>query len=405
MSAAGIVCEYNPFHKGHLLHIEETRRALGQDCTVVCVMSGDFVQRGENALYSKFARAEAACRCGADLVLELPLPWCLSSAEGFARGAVSILSALGLDYISFGSEAGETAGLEKIAETLLNPLVTQEIKQLMARESSLSFAAARQQVLENRLGETALLIASPNNILGVEYIKAIYELDLKLKPFTLARVGNAHDTEGDGEVKSASELRKLMRQGKDVSRYIPPQALEVYRREREQGRVPDAQRLELALLSRLRLLSREECVALPDAGDGLGNRLWKACMQEQSLDAILAATKSKRYAMARIRRMCISAGLGISAEQAAGLPGYTRVLASNEKGFAMLRGHETKEGFTVITKPAAAAAMSAAERKIFELGAAAHDLLRLAYPVESERKGGNDWRSSPFIVKNDQKTV
>ena len=155
MSIIGIVCEYNPFHTGHLLHINETKRALGDDSTVVCVMSGDYVQRGEPALYSKFARAKAACLCGADLVVELPLPWALASAEGFALGAVSILSALGAQYISFGSEEGAVEPLEEIAKALLDEAVISEIKELMAAKSNTSFASARQCVLERRMGEKA----------------------------------------------------------------------------------------------------------------------------------------------------------------------------------------------------------------------------------------------------------
>ncbi len=400
MSVLGIVCEYNPFHTGHLLHINETRRAFGPDCTIVCVMSGDFVQRGEPALYSKFARAEAACRCGADLVVELPLPWALSSAEGFAKGAVGLLAGLGAEYISFGSEVGETGPLEEIAKALLDQSLTEEIKELMTAQSNLSFASARQTVLEKHMGEKAAHVAKPNNILGIEYIKAIYRLGLNIKPFTFARVGSGHDAEGGNEIKSASELRKLIRQDKDVSPFIPPQALMVFSREHEQGRELNAELFEAALLSRLRALGREEYNNLPDSGDGLGNRLWKAAQSEPTLDAVLAAAKSKRYALSRIRRMCMCAALGIDANMARSVPAYCRVLASNEKGFAVLREIEQKEDFTLITKPACANKLSATERIVFQLGSDAHDFYSLAYLAKSERKGGKDWRTSPFIVKN-----
>ena len=401
MSVVGIVCEYNPFHTGHLLHINETRRAFGPDCSIVCVMSGDFVQRGEPALYSKFARAEAACRCGADLVVELPLPWALSSAEGFARGAVSILGSMGAEYLSFGSEAGETGPLEEIAKLLLDESITQEIKALMAKQSELSFASARQRILEMRMGDKAGLIAKPNNILGVEYIKAIRSLDLDIKPFTLRRTGSEHDGEGSSEIKSASELRKLIRQGKDVRPFIPEQAFSVFEREHKQGRAHNAELFEIAMLSRLRALGREDYNCLPDSGDGLGNRLWKAVRTEATFDAVLASAKTKRYALSRIRRMCMCAALGIDAQMSQWLPYYGRVLACSEKGFAVLRGIEAGEGFSIVTKPASANKLSATERKIFQLGADAHDLYSLAYLAKCERKGGKDWRTSPFVVKND----
>ena len=193
MSIIGIVGEYNPFHSGHEYHIRQSRLNLGEDCPVVCVMSGDFVQRGEPAIYSKFARAEAACRCGADLVVELPLPWSLSSAEGFARGAVYLLSKLGVTHLSFGSEAGELEPLETIAQSLLDPAVNGEIKQVLNNDASLSYAQARQKALETRLGELSGQLELPNNILAVEYLKAIYELRLDLQPMTVLRFGSGHD--------------------------------------------------------------------------------------------------------------------------------------------------------------------------------------------------------------------
>jgi len=401
MSVVGIVCEYNPFHKGHLLHIQNTLQAFGNDSTVVCVMSGDYVQRGEPALYSKFARAEAACLCGADLVIELPLPWCLASAEGFARGSVGLLCALGAEYLSFGSEAGNTESLEQIAEALLDSLLTERTKELMAREASLSFARARQIALEEKLGAAASIIEAPNNILAVEYIKAIHQHKLQIRPFTIQRIGSAHDSEGGEEVKSASELRKLIRRGENVEGYIPPEALGVFRREHEHGRVLDADRFEAALMSRLRLLDRDRFNLLPDAGDGLGNKLWKAAAQEACYDDVLEAAKSKRYAMSRMRRMCMCAALGVTAQMSEGIPAYARVLAANDKGFSVLKDCAKRDSIKILAKPAAAKDLSANDRMIFALGAAAHDLYTLSYWAQCERKGGDDWRSSPFIVKND----
>ena len=149
----GIVCEYNPFHNGHAYHITRAMQELGADEGVVCVMSGDFVQRGEPAVYSKYARAEAACRCGADLVIELPLPWCLASAEGFARGAVGLLGSIGAQHLAFGSETGETVELDALAQALLQPETQNEIRALLADFPNLSYAAARQMVMEKRLGD------------------------------------------------------------------------------------------------------------------------------------------------------------------------------------------------------------------------------------------------------------
>ena len=181
-------------------------RAWGADCPVVCVMSGDFVQRGSPAVYSKFARAEAAARCGADLVLELPLPWALSSAEGFARGAVGLLGGLGVvTHLSFGSECGELEPLQRVAEALLDPLLGEDLRAEL--QAGIPFAAARQRAAARRVGALAELLQAPNNILAVEYLKAIFDQRLDLHPLTILRTGAQHDRPAEGNVRSASELR------------------------------------------------------------------------------------------------------------------------------------------------------------------------------------------------------
>lgn len=400
MSIIGIVGEYNPFHSGHEYHIRQSRQALGEDCPVVCVMSGDFVQRGEPAIYSKFARAEAACRCGADLVVELPLPWSLSSAEGFARGAVYLLSKLGVTHLSFGSEAGELEPLETIAQTLLDPAVNGEIKQVLSGDASLPYALARQKALEARLGELSSQLELPNNILAVEYLKAIYELRLDLQPMTVLRFGSGHDKEGGSGPKSAAELRRMIRKGADISPFIPKEAVQVFAREKQQGRAfTDTDMLEAAIISRLRLFGPAYYEALPDGNDGIGRRLYVAAHEEASLDAITAAAKTKRYALARIRRMCMCAALGVKAGMAEELPPYARVLAANARGCALLREISRKGEIPVITKPASVREMSAECREIFSLGAAAHDLYVLGFCAREEKKGGKEWRTSPKIVQ------
>ena len=399
MNICGIVCEYNPFHKGHLFQLEESKYRLGEETVTVGVMSGDYVQRGEPAIFSKFARAEAACRCGVNLVVELPLPWSLSSAEGFAAGAVAILSALDCTHLSFGSESGELEGLETLAECLLNPLTLEAVKKRMTAEPSLSFAAARQLVLKERVGERAKLIEKPNNILGVEYLKAIYQQNAAMTPLTVKRSGSGHDEAGEGEIRSASELRQLLRQGEDVSAYIPAAAMAVFRRELEQGRaVLNTRDMELAVLSRLRMLDEKAFLSLPDGGDGVGQRLYKAAKEEPTLDFILTAAKTKRVALSRLRRMCMAAALGINAELAAGEPPYIRMLAADEKGRAYLRQAAAKTRIPVVTKPAAVKELGDRAQAMFAAGASAHDLFSLSFLSIKDRKGSADWRTGPKIV-------
>lgn len=400
MKSIGIVCEYNPFHKGHEYHIAASRAALDKKAAVVCVMSGDFVQRGEAAVYSKHARAEAACRCGADLVFELPISWCLSSAEGFARGSVGLLSALGVDYLSFGSEAGELEPLNTVARLLTDSALTGEIKALMAADGSLSFARARQKAVQARLGNTASILEEPNNILAVEYLKAIRELDLNITPYTVPRSGSRHDKPG-GEQPSAMELRSMLRRGGSIADFVPKAAAEVFRRETEFGRyLTDTQLLDTALLSRLRMLRKEDFETLPDSADGAGIRLYNAARTEPTIDGVLAAAKTKRFAMSRLRRMLLCACLGVKAGAGEGIPPYARVLAANKKGCEMLRELSDKSSVPIVTKPASVKTLEPRCAELFALSAQAHDLFVLGYGAQQARIGGEDWRKSPVIVEN-----
>lgn len=400
MRVVGIVGEYNPFHQGHAWHLQRTRETLGEDCAAVCVLSGDFVQRGEAAVYSKFARAEAAVRSGVDLAVELPLPWCLSSAEGFARGAVSLLAGLGCDSLSFGSEAGELEPLEELAQLLIDPGLQPRIGERMKTDPNLSYAAARQRTVAEALGaEKAKLLETPNNILAVEYLKAVYELRADLQPLTLRRAGNAHDGSGAEGFRSAGELRRLLSQGKGIEAFLPKEAATVYEREERMGRGrPDPQTLETAVLSRLRFLPERAFEALPDAGDGLGRRLYRAAHEEATVDAVLSAAKSKRYALARLRRMLLCAALGVTAEQTSELPPYARVLAADGKGCELLRSASRTSRLPVLTKPAAVRELDRDCEAIFRLGAQAHDLYVLGYAAPGERRGGGDWRQGPCIL-------
>ena len=397
MKIAGIVAEYNPFHSGHEQHIARTRALLGADCGVICCMSGDFVQRGEAAQWNKLARAEAAVRCGADLVFELPVQWALSSAEGFARGAVGLLDSLGVvDFISFGSECPDTSALERVAEALLDPAVDAAVRDELSGGES--YAAARQRALGRFIGEEAGLISSPNNILAVEYIKALYDLGSRIRPLAIERRGSQHDRPASGRIRSAGELRTMTAAGKDISPFVPRAALELIERERELGRGPILMRaLEPALLSRLRMLSREDFAALPDAAEGLENRLM-AAMEEPTLDGVLAAAKSKRYALARLRRMCMCAALGIRAGMNEGTPPYARLLAASGRGRELLRLAEGRSRVPVITKSASGRRLPRGARECFELNARARDLFVLGSPAAEERRGGSDWRLTPAVL-------
>lgn len=393
MNVIGIVCEYNPFHKGHLDHIRQSREKLGQDAPVVCVMSGDFVQRGSPAVFDKHLRARAACAAGADLVFELPLPWCLSSAEGFARGAVSLLGDLGLvTHLSFGSEAGDLAPLTALALAAMEPETIELVKAEMS--AGMSFAPARQKVLAARLGKEAELLEKPNNILGVEYIKALISLELPMSPLATLRSGSVHDGPSTGRFRSAAEIRSMLEAGEDASPYLPASAHAVLR----EGKPVLLADLEQAYMARLRMLGEADFHALPDASEGLGNRIYKAVRRQGSVEAVLSAVKTKRYPLSRLRRMLSCAVLGVTAADAAGRPGYARVLAANDRGRELLRSMDGKTSIPLINKPATARELSPEALRAFELTANARDLYVLGHESAEDRQAGSDWKTNPVML-------
>ena len=399
MDFIGVVCEYNPFHNGHAYHLRESAR-LTDEQGVVCVMSGDFVQRGEAALYAKYARAEAAVRGGADVVFELPLPWALASAEGFARGAVGLLAAIGATTLSFGTESEDLGILDTLARRLIEPQTVELIRTKMADEPELSFAAARQRVLEQLCGEGARALETPNNILAVEYLKTICEQELSIKPLAVRRLVSAHDGAGEGNTRSASEIRSLLSRGESADRFMSASSRAVFERDTAQGRgIPSRAAIETAILSRLRMLRREDFLALPDASGGLGERLCRAAAEEPTLDAVFAAVKNKRLAMSRVRRACYCAALGVRSGMADGIPPYARLLAANARGREMLAELRESSEIPIVTKPASVRELGERSETVFSLGAAAHDLYVLGYRAAEERRGGADWRTGPRIVE------
>ncbi len=396
MRTVGIVCEYNPFHRGHLYQMEESRRLCG-DALIVCALSGDFVQRGESALFTKYARAEAACRCGADLVFELPLPWCVSSAERFAFGAVSILAGVGCDVLSFGSECASAETLRHLAAADADEETREAVRQRLKREETLSYAEARQQVLTERLGGDAAALSRPNDILAVEYLKSIALIRPDMEALCIPRKGAEHDVRSRGAFRSAMDLRESLERGEQIKSAIPENAWEVFERELAVGRVRNLERLELALRSRLLQLCAADFDALPDAGDGAGRRLYKALCSGNALEDCVRAASTRRYSRARMRRLVLYAALGVRAECTNAAPPYARLLACGERGRAWLGQNAGQMTIPLLTKPAAARSMGERAEEIFELDAAAHELYRLQFVADDDKAWGTDWRTGPFI--------
>lgn len=398
MNVAGVVAEYNPFHKGHAYQLRKIREIFGEDTGIVCVMSGDFVQRGEPALFSKFARAEAAVRCGADLVLELPVPYSLASAERFAQGAVHILGRLGIvDDLVFGSESADIALIEDTADCLLTQACDERIREIL--ETGCSYPTARSMALSQLLGKPDLT-KTPNDNLGIEYVKAIRQFGYSMTPFAIKRMGAMHDQVSEGSIKSGSEIRGILQSGAHISDYIPAPAMEIYGREMEQGRNPMfIQQLETAILSRLRMCKPSDFGQLLDAAEGLDGKLYQACRRLTGLNEIYDSVKSKRYTHARIRRMTMSAALGITKLDYQPENLYARVLALNHRGRTILRRSDSARSIDVISKPAVIRTLEKGKQLMFEKTADAHDLYVLGYEDSSARVGERDWMTSPIFVE------
>ena len=380
MLVAGIISEYNPYHLGHAALVSRTR--LSGATHIVAVMSGNFVQRGEPAVLSKWARARQALQNGVDLVIELPLPWALAGAEKFAFGGVALLDAIGVDIISFGSECGSIDDLNKAVQALSSPSLRDALRTEL--KSGSTFARARQNAISSLFDEeTARLLRDPNNILGIEYLKALHKLNSKVTPFTINRVGAAHDSHSSsGQVASASQIRNLILSGEDFSDLMPKSAAAIAQSELDAGNAPASlAAVERAILAKLRSMSRAEFALLPDISEGLENRVYAAARKATSLDEIYDMIKSKRYTHARIRRIVLAAFLGLNASMSAGTPPYIRVIGFNKRGIEVLHLIKSTTKLPIISNSSDILLLDNSAKNVVELEYRSTDIFALCTPL------------------------
>ena len=328
MQTVGVICEYNPFHLGHARQLELLRQKLGPETAIVCLMSGNYVQRGEPAIFDKCVRARAAAEAGADLVLELPVTAVLRSAEGFAAEGVRILSALGCGYLSFGCESGDGDASLRAAEASCMPEFEQALRTNM--QTGLSYAAARQRALE-ALGQDGRLLMKPNDILAFEYCRALLTQNSPMRPLAVLRPGDYHADTPDAENPSATAVRRLILSGGDWRRYVPAECLY------EEAAPHTLIWGERAMLARLRGMEKVDWERAAHGSEGLWSKVRKAVLTQPDYESILAAAKSRRYPRTRLQRLLLCAYLGIDAGQLAEVPPYVRVLAFDERGQTLLR--------------------------------------------------------------------
>ena len=330
VKTAAVICEYNPLHLGHIRQFRAIRDVLGADTRILCLMSGNYVQRGAPAVFSAPERAQAAVLCGADLVLELPLTASLSSAEGFAARGVEVLDRLGIvDALCFGCESGDGNIIMSTASLLRSDRFQEALRERLTEGDS--FAATRQRALE-AVGGDGSVLERPNDILAVEYCKALLARGSAIEPLAIRREGGYHDAAPDPENPSAAALRALMPDPAWLN-YLPSQARPIFA-EAEPHRLEWGER---AILARLRAMPEDEFEVLPYGSEGLWRKLMVESRKAATLEELITAVKSRRYARTRIERMILCAFLGVRESDFAAPIEYARVLAFNSAGRQLLR--------------------------------------------------------------------
>lgn len=376
MSTIGIIAEFNPLHSGHKYLLKQAKQ-LG---TVVCAISGNLVQRGDTAICEKRLRAKDALLNGADVVIEMPVLWSMSTAQNFALGGISALKAAGCDTVMFGSECGDTALLQKAAELLLTP----EFSELLGIElkKGITFAKARQNVCE-KLGLEAGLLEGANNNLAIEYIIAAKRLGYHPRFITVKRLGAAHDSLEEQDFVSASLLReRLKNRDYDFCRkYMSHSTVE----EIAESGASDIKNIERLILGTLRTRSLTELKALPDISEGVENKLFSAIRLATSLEELYNEIKVKRYTLARIRRLVLSAFLGLDNEFFMKPLPYIRIIGFNDIGMQYIKtALSMKTEIPVITKVSDIKQLDASAQKVFETECKATDLYMLSFPQPKE---------------------
>lgn len=378
---SAVICEFDPLHHGHRLLLEQAGR-FGSP--VFCIMSGNFVQRGAPAMLDKWTRARLALLNGADLVIELPLTWACAGAERFASGGVALAAALGGGQLFFGSEVPDVELLQQIAEALISPEFS---RALSAGDSGQSFAARRQQAVARLLGPAAgEVLGCPNANLGIEYCKAIRQQHASLTPVAIRREGAAHDEDephtnnltGDTVPLSASALRKLTFSGQSLVGLAPESTVRAIETARREGRCAHIQYLERAILCKLRAMNQPELSLLPDLSEGLENRLYQAVRHARTLDELYTLVKSKRISHARVRRLVLSAFLGLR-HPLPSAPPYLRILGATPKGWRALSG--LAPALPVAARSHDIERLSPEAQAAFRLEARADDLYALSTPT------------------------
>lgn len=399
MKISGIICEYNPLHNGHLYHLDRVREN-GAD-GIVAVMSGNFVQRGDAAILDKFTRANLAIQGGVDLVIELPVPYALAPAENFAMGGVALLTALGnVQELSFGSESGDIHLLSQAAQACY--VCKTEYADVLDDflRSGYSYPEVLSQMVGQLYGtDTAAVLREPNNTLAIAYLNAIEELNSPLRPMTIQRRGAGHNSpqpSADGTA-SATYIRQYFAEGGDCRRMMPSFAWHALREAEMAGHVGSLQNLERLILYKLRTTDPDEMHDIAEIGQGLEYRLYKA-KRSSSLEELLQTIQTKRYPMARLRRILLHILLDIHTSDMQKLPPYGRILAFNDIGRQILHDSKSTRLLPFSHSLADLAQTSRDAGRCAALESQSTDIYQLSREVIGQ--GESDFRRRTSMAKN-----
>lgn len=399
MTTAAIICEYNPFHRGHAFQIERIRADLGDDTRIIALMSGNYVQRGMPALTDKFTRAEAAVRCGVDLVLSFPFPFCVSGADHFARHGVSLVDALGIaEVLSFGCESDDPDLLARVADYLGTPEYEHSLGEcISSHKLNRSFAEAREAAILLRFPEAdPVFLRAPNNILALSYLTALSHTHLR--SHFVVRTVSHHAKAITGGMTSASHIRELISEGRTEEAFsaLPAACADLLSEKLSCGTLAfDDAAFSSFVLSTLRLHG------LPDDGfessRDLRSRIFRQLLSVSCYSDLVRRSVSPTYPASRVRRAILHACFGISAEYGRRTPAFTQVLAMNDVGRQMLKEIKSRGRLEVLTKPADARLLSPAASAQASCEAAADSVYTCFFP-KGKVSGDAFLRKSPFCL-------
>lgn len=407
MTTVLIISEYNPFHKGHEYQIKDIRNTFGEDTAIIALMSGNYTQRGEIAFADKYLRAECAVLGGVNLVLLLPFPFSMSSAEFFASAGVEIANKLSVvDYIAFGSENGNVSELVSVAKNMLSPEFTEKLNNAQNDEKNktVGYPKLCERVYEDTFSEKLTeAFFSPNNILAIEYIKALIRTGSNIQPYTTKRLGAGYNTAEilDAEFQSASAIRaKLFENDFSALDFIPVSSISSITREYKSNNLPcEQEKLSAAVLSFFRLNTPTESTKIHDADGGLYNRLISHSYKATNISTLAKLASTKKYTTARIKRAIWYSLFGVTSSDVRTSPAYTQLLATDSVGQALLRTIKKTGNITVVTKPSSYDNLDEVGKRQKKLSDASDFIFELSKPQPSP--ADVSLKAKPYVKKEE----